>query len=264
MSRSNPTLQNPAERRFTWKGSEGKVVYYDKDREAEVNVPLPFEFLVVDELAMMTGFSDQDNSSYWSNEVRSVATQPFMVKTRSGTKQVGLYKDLTDVRSKGARYTKSIYLVYQINGNYFLGNFKAAGSALTAWIDFTKKHRVQDTGKVIITGSTEAKKGTTTYYIPTFEYAESTYEENGIASELDKGLQVYLAQYLNTPLVHDEIPERIDPAIGQATPEQVADFNRKLEESSKSRSNGSAPKEDTSTELDDEDQQPIDLSEIPF
>ena len=77
-----------------------------------------------------------------------------------------------------------------------MGNIKASGAALTAWIDLGKKHLTMG-GKCSITGSEKAKKGTNEYFVPTFGYDYYEPEENQIAIELDKELQAYLGQYLS-------------------------------------------------------------------
>lgn len=195
MSRSNPTPTNPAKKFFRWSGSKGELTWYDKDKQMELAMPLPFEFLVLDQLATITGFCEQDKSSYWSNEVRSIAKEEFDVRTSKGTKQTGLYSTLANVRSKGAKYAKSIYIAYTEDNELVIGNIKASGAALTAWIEFSGNAVVAN-GKVILTGSNKATKGTTTFFVPTFEWENSTSEEDRHAVELDKQLQVYLSQYL--------------------------------------------------------------------
>jgi hypothetical protein len=227
MSRSNPTPTNPAQHFFTWSGSKGQLEFYDKEKQERVKVPLPFEFMVLDELNTITGFCEQDSSSYWSNEVRSTTRDELIVKTSRGTKQVGLYKDLTDVRSKGAKYAKSIYIAHKNKaGEYIIGNIKASGAALTAWIELSSKYITQN-GKIRLTGSIEGKKGATTYQIPTFEYDHIDSDENKIAIELDKELQVYLSQYLSAPKFDEHVDEEIDPELGKATLEQQADYERR-------------------------------------
>ncbi len=196
MSRSNPTSTNPAKRFFRWSGSEGQLSYYDKDKKKDVKIDLPFSFLVLDQLATITGFCEQDSSSYWSNEVRSVAKEEFIVRTSKGAKQTGLYSALTDVRSKGAKYAKSIYVAYKEGDDYVIGNIKASGAALTAWIELSGKCIVTN-GRIVLKGSEEATKGATKYQIPVFEWDHSTPEEDSLAVELDKELQIYLNQYLS-------------------------------------------------------------------
>lgn len=206
MSRSNPGLQNPALRYFKWRGSDGTLVHYDKEAGQEVVVKLPFEFLVLDQLATITGYCEQDGSGYWSNEVRSVAKEELTVRTSKGTKQAGLYKDLADVRSKGAKYAKSIYIAFDLDGEMVIGNLKASGAALTAWIELSNKC-VPTNGKILLTGREEGKKGATTYYTPTFEWKSSDKTEDDKAIALDKELQVYLSQYLSTALFNRENSE---------------------------------------------------------
>lgn len=152
--------------------------------------------MVLDQLATITGFSDQDQSSYWSNEVRSVAKEKLTVKTSKGVQQTGLYKDLAEVRSKGAKYAKSVYVAFDDGDGLVIGNIKMAGAALTSWIEFSRKYVVMN-GKVSVTGSEEAKKGATVYYIPTFAWTPSDTGEDEVAIDLDKELQSYLSQYLN-------------------------------------------------------------------
>jgi hypothetical protein len=199
MSRSQPTLTSPVTKFFRWYGKEGKLAHYDKEAEKEVKVKLPFRFLVLDELATIAGYSNDDQSGFWSNEVRSVAHEEFTVRTSKGTKEVGLYKDLAYSKSKGAKYAKSIYIAYEEGDEHVIGNFKATGAALTTWIDFSKKNRVMN-GAVVLKGSEEAKKGATVYFVPIFEYVPVTPEENDRAIELDKQLQIYLSQYLSKQL----------------------------------------------------------------
>jgi hypothetical protein len=92
--------------------------------------------------------------------------------------------------------------------------------AVTAWIDFSRKNVVEN-GKVVLSGSTEGKKGKVTYQIPTFEYVHSTEAEDKIAIALDKELQIYLSQYLASnaePL--PEAPDDPDDIVTDIPDEQ--------------------------------------------
>lgn len=194
MSRSQPTVTNPARRFFSWRN--GKLAYYDKEKQENIDIKIPFEFLVLDQLATMTGFCEPDSSSYWSNEVRSVAKEDFTVRTSKGIKGIGLYKDLADLRGKGAKYAKSVYIAYQEDDEYLLGNLKVSGAALTAWIGLSNRYPLEN-GKVTLVGSDQAKKGATTYFIPIFEWSASETVEDNAAIKLDRELQVYLSRYLS-------------------------------------------------------------------
>jgi hypothetical protein len=76
MSRSNPQdhLQNPATRWFEWNGERGEIRYYDKELKKNVEVPLPFTFLLLDEVATVRGWHDPQRLGYYANEVRDATT----------------------------------------------------------------------------------------------------------------------------------------------------------------------------------------------
>ena len=281
MSRSNPTPTNPATRFFEWSGSKGQFGFYDKEKKETINVPLPFEFLVLDELATITGYSKRDESGYWSNEVRSVTKDTLTVRTKHGVAQEGLYSELADVRAKGAKYAKSIYLVYKTKQGWEIGNFKAHGSALSAWIEFSQTCVVQN-GKVILTKGEQQEAPTGAFYSPELTYEHSTPEEDGIAIGLDKELQTYLNQYLAAAEFNrsnenkgDIEIEDIDPDLGKATPEQQADYDerkKKTRDWDKVGKGESAKKSDGDDEAvkeyqkiaSDIGEEPINLNDIPF
>lgn len=178
MSRSSPTLTNPAARFFEWRS--GKLSWYDKEKQESIPVKLPFTFLPLDQLHTITGYSDQDQSGYWSNETRSTRDD-FTVRTKRGVKYVGAYKSEQGIAQvpAGAKYTKSVYIAYKEGANWLIGNIKLSGAALTAWIELSGAHNPEH-GKVSLTGSVEGKKGATVYQVPTFEYSSATDEENSI------------------------------------------------------------------------------------
>lgn len=204
MSRSNPTTKNPAVKFFSWAGSRGELVHWDKDESKEIVEKLPFTFMVLDELSTITGYSDEDSSGYWSNEVRNIKKDELIVKTGKGTKQTGKYDDLTDVRSKGAKYAKSVYIAYKDGNTLAIGNFKVFGSSLSAWIDLSKKADVYKTA-VVITGKSDVQtKGKTEYYYPLFETTKVTDDTNKEAVELDRELQTYLSNYFSVKEADEE------------------------------------------------------------
>jgi hypothetical protein len=230
MSRSEPTITNPSAHFFEWRN--GKLSWYSKDEQKNIEVKLPFHFLPLDQLHTITGYSDLDQSGFWSNEVRSTRDD-FTVRTKKGVKYVGAYKNEQGIPQlpTGGRYTKSVYIAYKEGGGWVIGNIKLSGAALTAWIELSSKNNVEN-GKVSLTGSTEGKKGATTYHIPTFEFSHSTAEEDEIAIALDKDLQHYLKEYLSAPKFDDNAEpvwpgDSFNTDEGKATPEQLADFEKR-------------------------------------
>jgi hypothetical protein len=228
MSLSQPTLQNPASRFFEWSGSKGTISYYDKEKKESINVPLPFEFIVLDkDLATIVGYSDADESSFWSNEIRGMRDE-FTVRTKKGVRYIGTYKNDQGIvqTPQGARYARSVYIAFEDGGELVIGNFKFVGASLNAWIDFCKTTVVEN-GKVRIDGSTEGKKGTTVYKIPTFVYDHLDDVEYDAAVTLDKALQIYLGKYFAARAVDDSqhVPDMpIPDELGKASQEEIDDF----------------------------------------
>lgn len=280
MSRSQPTAKNPATRFFQWAGGSeaikgkdgktiyegGKVVYYDKDNGINVEVDLPFSFLVLDELVTITGFSDSEQSGFWSNEVRDLKESELVVRTKRGVRVRGSYNAIKDeAKSMGAKYAKSVYIAYKNDeGELVIGNIKMAGAALNAWIEFGKKF---DTEKcaVMITEAQQAKKGKNVYFTPVFEGRNVNDATDKEAKALDDQLQSYLRTYLarvpdySNPVATDDEDE---PQADEEN-ETVDDAPQPAKAAQKAPAKATAPPAD-----DEEDDEPssnkIDLKDVPF
>jgi hypothetical protein len=197
MSRSQPRLTSPVTRIFEWSGSKGELTYWDREQSARLPVALPFEFLVLDQLATVTGYSSDANYRIWANEIRpeDLKTEPLTVRTKGQVLYEGLYSKGMGGREFG--YTQAIYIAYlnEVSGEYEIGKLMAAGSTRGAWFDFRKTCNVEN-GKVILTGRGElAKNGATQWYPPVFAWDHSDKQQDDIAIRLDKQLQQYLAGY---------------------------------------------------------------------
>jgi hypothetical protein len=264
MSLSSPTIQNPSQHYFEWKGGDGHIEFYDKEKQERIKVPLPFEFIVLDQLNGVTGWSDQDTSGIWSNETRSTRDD-FTVRTKKRVLYVGPYKNeqgISQVAGLGGKYVKIIYIaIKNRTGEHIISRIGLTGSALNAWIEYATAHSVT-ASKVRITGSAEATKGATTYRIPTFESAPWTPEEYAAAVKCDQELQNYLAQALTAPKYDENAePVREEDAfesLPMATAEQIDDYERRKAEKLADKQEDRAIKE--TFQATDE----IDLSDIPF
>lgn len=198
MSRSNNTdLVNPAQRFFEWSGGNGTVTYYDRETKENIEVPLPFRFLVLDKVAQVGGGIDRNGQyeGFWSNAIRNTKTQPITVRSKSGVEAQGLYDQIKG--TPGVKWITGLYIAYHDDdGTLIIGYLKIKGAALNAWIEFTKAHKNIYKGAFGITGSKKAKKGTNTYYEPVFEHFPKVSEESDKAAiELDVHLQEYLTAY---------------------------------------------------------------------
>lgn len=252
MSLSNPTPTNPAQHFFQWAGSTGKLQWYDKEKKVNVETRLPFEFIVLDQLATITGYNKTTESGFWSNEVRSTKKDELYVRTKAGPFEAGLYENLTQTAKRGGKFAASIYIAHKIGDEWVIGNIKAHGSALSAWIEFTKANRGATTSSKISMSRGEVQEAPTgEFYPPVFTAEPWEEDEYKAALELDKQLQIYLSQYLAAPKFDDDT---VSNSLSAETP--IADQYNKEDLPVSSQ------KEEMT--LDDFGGEPIDLSNIPF
>lgn len=189
---------NPS--KFFLKVKSGAVSYYDKEAGENIDVPVPFEFVVLDQLGTIKGWCDADNSSYWSNEVKSSGNEAFTVRTARGVKATGLWKEIKgDAAVAGAKFNASVYIAHKSGDGLVISNIAFSGASLNAWIEFIQANKgvMKGKNKVVLSGFSDAKKGAVKYQVPVFEVAPITKEEVDEATNLDKELQSYLGDYLN-------------------------------------------------------------------
>lgn len=202
MSRSNNTeLTNPSKRFFEWNGDAVGFKYFDKtlgEKGEKVPVPLPFRFLVLDTLSCIKGFSDADQSGYWSNEIRDIKTDELVVRTKKGIAAKGVYEKVISLPdTTGSKYCQSVYIGYMLGDKMEICNIAIVGAALGAWIEFRKKNKSKIyEGAVTVNEMLDGKKGNTNYKIPVFKMIDITPEKENQAKELDKELQTFLSLYL--------------------------------------------------------------------
>lgn len=204
MSRSNNVeIKNPAQRFFEWSGDEGTFFYFDKTliddehpKGTRVKVPLPFNFLVLDVLATVTGYNEPDGVGIYSNEIKEIKTQKLTVKTFKGREIAsGLYEAIKDrCTTEGGGYTSSVYIAYFEGKELKIGHIKIRGAALGAWIDYGKKLSFYK-GAISVPSFTEGKKGRVEFKIPVFKQIEVSAATDETAKYLDTELQDYLKKY---------------------------------------------------------------------
>ena len=221
MSRSRPTdtLTNPATRWHEWNGEKGCLRYYDKDAKQNVDVPLPFAFLLLDQLGSVGGWHEPTQSGIYSNEVRDTRQDALVVKAfkqSQGPLIEGIYSQIKDrLATLGGQFVSVCYVAYKRDGQLVIGGLKFKGAALGAWMDFTKAHRADlYKGAVEVTGFTEGKKGRVIFRAPTFAVRPVSTETQHAAIALDEELQAYLTAYLARTT-----RDRVDTAhVGQGEP----------------------------------------------
>jgi hypothetical protein len=217
-------LVNPAVHFIEWKGEKGVLRYWDKlkgEKGENVFVPIPFKFLVLDCLSTIKGYSDADQSGYWSNEIRNIKEDKLIVRSKKGKCSEGCY-DKVMMECKGAKYTQSVYIAMRENGKLILANLQLFGCAVSAWIEFRKKNKNIYKGAIEIAGTVEGKKGNTVFFSPEFKVIETLPETDTQAKELDKELQTYLTVYFGKAKEHSDIPDEF-PADNEIPAETFPD-----------------------------------------
>ena len=202
-------MSNPSTKFLDWKSNDKCFEYYDKEKQEKVSVPLPFKFLVLDELHTIKGWNDASSSGIFSNEVKFISKEVMTVKPFKGNEIAkGLYKDIKEkIVSAGGHYVKSIYIMLE-DGS--LANLQLKGSAVQKWGEFTQKtrNRLPDEW-VQVTKAIEGKKGAVKFFTPDFSFERSITEDEAMqADEAFNILETYLKAYLvkAEPIV-EEIPQ---------------------------------------------------------
>jgi len=195
---------NPATKFIDWKSNDKCFSYYDKEKQENVQIPLPFKFLVLDELHTVKGWNDATSSSIYSNEVKFISKEEMTVKPFKGNEIAkGLYKDIKEkIVAAGGHYTRSIYVMLE---DGLLANIQLKGSATQQWGDFTQKTRSRLADEWIIVKDTkDGKKGAVKFSMPNFVFEKSLNESE--AKQADECFDI-LEAYLKTYLVKKDINE---------------------------------------------------------
>jgi hypothetical protein len=200
---------NPSTKFIEWKSNDKCFSYYDKEEQKNISIPLPFKFLVLDELHTIKGWNDATSSAIYSNEVKFISKETLTVKPFKGNEIAkGLYKDIKEkIVAAGGHYTKSIYIMLE-DGS--LANIQLKGSAVQKWGDFTQKtrNRLPDEW-VQVASALDGKKGAVKFWTPEFTFLKSLSEsEMDLADEAFNILETYLKAYL---VKAEPIIEDIDP-----------------------------------------------------
>lgn len=219
---------NPAKHFINAKN--GELSYYDKESGENVNVPTPFEFIVLDQLATIKGWSKAEDTGMWSNEVKQIGEQVLNVRTKNGLKASGVWKDIKDeVKADDGNFYASIYLAAKGRDGLETQCLLLKGAALNAWIEFTKKTNLK-TNKAVLSDWTDGKKGSIKFKIPVFTAVAIEDAELDEAKQRATELKAYHEQYFSyNPDKHNEV---------------------------------SATQKDTV--IEDIDDEPINLDDIPF
>lgn len=237
MSRSNPvdTQPNPATAWLEWKGKDGHLQYWDKQKEENVIVKLPFTFILLDRLATVRGFNKKLQSGIYSNEVRDTRSDPFVVKLfKGGIVAEGVWQDIKDrvtSRSMGGVFALNCYIAAKEGDNKLgIAAIQMSGCALGPWFEFEKEHskavenpndpggrKIQEyyAKAITITQGQRNEDGDIKFTPPVFSLKDISKESNAQAIALDKELQQYLTGYFGrTHVERTQTPAHVPPDDG--------------------------------------------------
>jgi hypothetical protein len=189
---------NPATKFIDWKSNDKCFSFYDRETSANVQIPLPFKFLVLEELHTVKGWNDASSSQINSNEVKFISRDEMTVKPFKGNEIAkGLYKDIKEkIKAAGGHYVKSVYCMLE-DGS--IANLQLKGAACQSYGDFTAKTRSRLTDEwVVVAKAIDGKKGAVKYTTPGFAFDKSLSEsEADLADEAFNTLEAYLKTYLS-------------------------------------------------------------------
>lgn len=212
--------------------SGGAFVYWDKEKEINVEIKPPIKFAILNQdLVNISGYSEVKKCSIWSNECRD-KDHVLTVKDKDGkvlSFKLSEYKLNKDaIKGLGGHYTKSIYAATKTDGKWEIINFQMKGSQLTGaidmenpdpndkedgWFGFTKVNKGKlYTNFIEVNGYKAKKRGSSKFLIPTFEIGNEIDETSGEElNALDKELNEFLEYYFDRPdVVKEEIKEPIE------------------------------------------------------
>lgn len=190
---------NPAEKFIEWKSDHQKFAYWNKEKEANVFIELPFKFLALKQLHTVTGYNPKFGSGIYSNEVEYLSTQELTVKYFKDKELIakGLWNDIkSEVDNHKGGYALSLYVMLE-DGT--IACLKLKGASVGQWYEFTKKSKSRLYDEWInVKGYGEGQQGNVQYTFPIYEYDQSLNDEQGaLADTAFDTLEGHLNKYFN-------------------------------------------------------------------
>ena len=210
MSRTRPVEYTTSPARFlvTW-DSDG-ICWKVFDRREKVELPYPatgdegLRFIVLDQWNSVGGFNDELNNSYYGNEVRNVAKEPFTVYCKKKLIAEGLWADIKNIT--GLSFAKIVYVMVKVKAEYEVARIAMTGASCGAWFEFVQKlggeSSLDKENKDIVISVSETihgKKGKVEFNTPVFAIVNRTLTHEAIekADAFDMQLQAYFDKRVN-------------------------------------------------------------------
>jgi len=195
LKREETKSKNPAKKFLSWKSEEKKFGYYDKEKEENVLIDLPFKFVILEHYHTVKGWNDASESGIYSNEVFQIGNEELQVKSFKGGKIAeGLYKDnKPTIVAAGGHYARSIYAV---TNDLEIINISLKGSGVSSYSDFINEIGDLNFDKnwIEVTEAKELKKGKVNYSIPVFKKSNAIKDKSKLMPFAEE-LQDYMIDY---------------------------------------------------------------------
>ena len=160
---------------------DSEAINKDGEQGDNISVKLPFRFCILEQSRSITGFSPTPgtNIRYYSNE--TVQNDEILVVQRkddSGNHEVcrGTYEQIKPSLPQGARLQINLY-IYNPDSQS-IERLNLQGSAVAAFIDFSKKNRdLYERMTYMEAAGVLKKTGSVEYMPPKFKLAEARYSD---------------------------------------------------------------------------------------
>lgn len=217
---------NPSKIFIQWKSKKKAFVYYSKEKEEDILLPMPFSFIPLHICQTVKGYNHKKSKTFIANEVENTEKDILTVNSyNKATKErklehQGFYKDIKEAFDQNIKYTASVYAaIKNKKGELSLVNLQLNGAGLHHWINFTKKNNIWK-GSVIVKKTTQEQNGDVPYQAPVYEIAEITEEDDVKAAELQEVVKEYLKGYYernntNAPMAQKPAKEEDKPTTNK-------------------------------------------------
>lgn len=187
---------NPATKFLQWKSNDKCFAYWDKSKEENIKIELPFKFQFLEHFHTIKGWNDASESGIYSNEVKFISKEDLKVRSfKGGDIAEGLYSEIRgQIRDAGGKYHRSVYV---INEEGDIVNLQLKGAAVSSYSDFMNENENKVEGAwMVVSGAEDKKKGATKYSTPIFEIGKKfTKDEMALADEKYKDIVNYFEKY---------------------------------------------------------------------
>ena len=259
------SAQNPAQIYYKWSGGAKEIELPDGskakkprgdftywDGEANQLVALPFTFCVLEQTRSINGFAPTPgaNIRFYSNEAITYEDE-FTVfrKDENGTEQIlkGTYQEIKKNLPQGAKLQINLYFYNPTNDQ--IERFNMSGAALSAFIDFTKKNKGLYEHPIIMEAGDVKTVGSVDFVPPKFKYGPA-YDKDMMdkLAEQDK----IVVDYMNEKRAQQGASDSTAAtgSIDQTPAQYQGEENQETGEAGEV--------------IENDDEAPLDLSEIPF